>query len=161
MWLFCLTVKPNWIGPRATIKTQAKTEMELSRMTWDDSNMLDCLEPIRYQLPVCKNGRRRSFLPSSVSSLKLIFLLSFLLKKFLIFWEESFYMGKYKNNEAFFSTKFWFRGIIWWEMSSLLFSFLLFCFVKNLCRRLWANAWRDADSFGVFDLTDTSPLILL
>lgn len=66
-----LTVKPNWIGPKATIITQATTEMELSRMTWDEPIILDCLEPMRYQLPVCRKGFLRS-LPSSLSSLKLI-----------------------------------------------------------------------------------------
>lgn len=66
------TVKPNWIGPKAMIKTQARTEIELSLMAWAEANMLDCLEPILYQLPVCKNGFRRSALPSSLSSLKLI-----------------------------------------------------------------------------------------
>jgi hypothetical protein len=64
-------VKPNWIGPKATIITQATTEMELSRMTWDEPIILDCLDPIRYQLPVCRNGFLISF-PSSLSSLKLI-----------------------------------------------------------------------------------------
>lgn len=66
-----ITVKPNWIGPRATIKTQARTETELSRMACDDPNILDCLDPIRYQLPVCRKGFLRS-LASSFSSLKLI-----------------------------------------------------------------------------------------
>lgn len=66
-----LTVKPNWIGPKATMRTQAKTDIELSRMTWEEPIILDCLEPIRYQLPVCKNGLRRFW--SSLSSLKLIF----------------------------------------------------------------------------------------
>lgn len=72
------TVKPNWIGPKATIKTQAKTEIELSRIAWEEPIKLDCLEPIRYQLPVCKNGFLKSPLPSSVSSLKLIFSSRFL-----------------------------------------------------------------------------------
>lgn len=66
-----ITVKPNWIGPSATIKTQARTETELSRMAWEDPIILDCLDPIRYQLPVCRNGFLRS-LASSFSSLKLI-----------------------------------------------------------------------------------------
>lgn len=66
-----ITVKPNWMGPRATIKTQARTETELSRMAWDDPIILDCLDPIRYQLPVWRKGFLRS-LPSSLSSLKLI-----------------------------------------------------------------------------------------
>lgn len=70
-WKTVSTVKPNWIGPRATIRTQAKTDMELSRMTWEEPIMLDCLEPMRYQLPVCRKGFLRS-LPSSLSSLKLI-----------------------------------------------------------------------------------------
>jgi hypothetical protein len=64
-------VKRNWIGPKATIITQATTEMELSRMTWDEPIILDCLDPIWYELPVCRNGFLISF-PSSLSSLKLI-----------------------------------------------------------------------------------------
>ncbi len=63
------TVKPNWMGPRATMRTQSTTEMELSRMTWvEEPMMLDCLDPILYQLPVWRNG----FFSSSDSSLKLI-----------------------------------------------------------------------------------------
>lgn len=63
-------MKPNWIGPKATINTQAKTEMELSLIAWEEPIILDCLEPIRYQLPVCRKGFLRS---PSPSSLKLIF----------------------------------------------------------------------------------------
>lgn len=67
-------MKPNWIGPRATMRTQARTETELSRIAWDEPIILDCLDPILYQLPVWRNGFRRSPLPpSSLSSpLKLI-----------------------------------------------------------------------------------------
>jgi len=67
-----LTVKPNWIGPKATMRTQKRTETAPSRMTWvEDPMMLDCLEPILYQLPVWRNGFWRS-LASPPSSLKLI-----------------------------------------------------------------------------------------
>ena len=51
--------------------TQATTETELSRITWDDPIILDCLNPILYQLPVWRNGFHKS-LPSSFLSLKLI-----------------------------------------------------------------------------------------
>lgn len=59
------TVKPNWIGPKATMRTQAMTEIEESRIAWVDPNKLDdsLLPLILYQLPVCKNGFFRS-LPS-------------------------------------------------------------------------------------------------
>jgi len=67
-----LTVKPNWIGPKATMRTQKRTETAPSRMTWvEDPMILDCREPILYQLPVWRNGFWRS-LASPVSSLKLI-----------------------------------------------------------------------------------------
>ena len=46
-------------------------ETELSRITWDDLIILDCLDPFLYQFPVWRNGFRKS-LPSSFSSLKLI-----------------------------------------------------------------------------------------
>lgn len=66
-----ITVKPNWIGPKATMRTHKKMETELSRRIWAEEDMaLDCREPIRYQLPVWRNGFRRSR-PSS-SSLKLM-----------------------------------------------------------------------------------------
>lgn len=54
------------MGPKATMRTQATTEMALSRMAWEEPIKLDCLELIRYQLPVCRNGFFRS-LPSSES----------------------------------------------------------------------------------------------
>ena len=63
------TVNPNWMGPRATMRTQRTTEMEPSRIIWaEEPMMLDCLDPIRYQLPVWRNG----FFSSSDSSLKLM-----------------------------------------------------------------------------------------
>lgn len=69
-------MKPNWMGPRATMRTQSNTEMEPSRSIWAEEPMiLDCLEPILYQLPVCKNG----LLMSSDSSLELEVIASFVL----------------------------------------------------------------------------------
>jgi hypothetical protein len=89
-------VKPNWIGPKATIMVHRKAEIAVSFITAADdiiiilSIRLDCrdpitpdpptpLPPILYQLPVCRNGRLRSAAederPSSLplSSRKLIF----------------------------------------------------------------------------------------
>ena len=51
--------------------TQATTETELSRITWDNPIILDYLDPILYHLPVWRNGFHTS-LPSSFLSLKLI-----------------------------------------------------------------------------------------
>lgn len=67
------TVKPNWIGPKAAIRTQNRTETESRITEVVEPITLDCLEPILYQLPVWRNGFWRS-LPSPLSSLKLIFL---------------------------------------------------------------------------------------
>ena len=51
------------------MRTQRTTEMEPSRIIWaEEPMMLDCLDPIRYQLPVWRNG----FFCSSDSSLKLM-----------------------------------------------------------------------------------------
>lgn len=54
--------------------TQARTEMAFSRSVCEEAITLDCLEPIRYQLPVFKNGFLTS-LASSFSSRELIFFL--------------------------------------------------------------------------------------
>ena len=53
------------------MRIQTTTETELSQITWDDPFILDCLNPILYQLPVWRNGFRKS-LPSFFLSLKLI-----------------------------------------------------------------------------------------
>ena len=53
------------------MRLQTTTETELSQITWDDPFILDCLNPILYQLPVWRNGFCKS-LPSSFLSLKLI-----------------------------------------------------------------------------------------
>lgn len=51
-------MKPNWIGPRATIDTQRKMETDSRIILAEDPIILDCLEVIRYQLPVCNKGLR-------------------------------------------------------------------------------------------------------
>ena len=38
-------MNPNWIGPKATMRTQAMAEMELSQMAWVEPIILDCLKP--------------------------------------------------------------------------------------------------------------------
>ena len=54
-----VTVKPNWMRPRATTRTQktTETETEAERMNWaEEFIILDCFNPILYQLPVRSNG---------------------------------------------------------------------------------------------------------
>jgi hypothetical protein len=64
-------VKPNWMGPSATMSVQSVAEIATSRRENAEepnrSMRLDCREPItppaggmRYQLPVLMSGFRRS-----------------------------------------------------------------------------------------------------
>jgi hypothetical protein len=54
-------VKPNWMGPSATMSVQRKAETWDSRRTAMEEvpgAKLDCRELIRYQLPVLSSGLR-------------------------------------------------------------------------------------------------------
>ena len=103
-------------------------ETELSRITWDDLIILDCLNPFLYQFPVWRNGFRKS-LPSSFSSLKLILNLQSATQVFVkmlkdgVFWivgvlnaeihriiHPKLPFSPWESFQVFFFLEFWFFG---------------------------------------------------